>query len=150
MSIGERPAFVLNEGHKRILSITFRMVEQGMQWIQELLLKKDMEGNLYSVVDDLDCEVRDELLSFTRRVMEAVDEFKQAFLLNDEVVEKSRLIAGRLTHLWTILLQTTSQHLRGYGEVPHSFAEGFDPRIEMLAQWMLEMETLVRRRTGLK
>lgn len=141
--------FVFTEAQRRALSVALRLVEERLRELEELTEEGSVQGALYTVIDDLTTDVREELYSFIQEGVRAIEMWKRELKLDGDVRYKSRTIAGSLAWLWEVILSVTAERLQGSGEVDPALAEFLDPQLKTLAKRLVDMERRVREKAAL-
>lgn len=134
---------MLNKAQKSSLSITFRLVEQAMKEIKDLLTQKEGNGILYSIHDDFNPKLREVLSVKIQEVRKVIREVADRFKLKHKEDRATRKAFGKLPYLWEILTDARAQRLRRYGEIADGLEDELDPHIKALIAIMLEMEHLL-------
>jgi hypothetical protein len=121
----------LPPNHKRILSVTVKIVEEEIEEMQQTLLMKN-KGTIKNIISDYDDTERDKILDFLKQLKSLNEKMFKELELNSENVYASQIIKAKITYLWTILENSKSAALKGYGELPSGTANSIDGFISEL------------------
>ena len=121
----------LKPNHRRSVSTSIRMVENMVNEIEkqvfhpgELLLT-----HIENPETEIDKEQLNDVIGEIRRYIRYL--FNKYDLKTSDL-QLDRIVNSAKSSMWTILCDTTSQHLRGYGEFPLEYANEFDIDIDRL------------------
>lgn len=121
----------LKPNHRRSVSTSIRMVENMVDEIEQQVFRPGqlMLTHIENHEAEIDKEHLTAVISEIRRYIGYL--FKKYDLKTSEL-QLDRIVNSAKSSMWTILCDTTSQHLRGYGEFPQEHANEFDQDIDQL------------------
>jgi hypothetical protein len=122
----------LPTSHRRSLSVTARIVEDSLDEIEKVLLKKERSKSSHRITESLDPASKDIILSMVAKLREANEEMFHSLHLEPNVFSESQIVGSRIVHLWTVLRDSKSKRLRRFGELPPESATEIDRNIDRL------------------
>jgi hypothetical protein len=122
----------LPASHRRSLSVTARIVEDSLDEIEKVLLKKERSKSSHHIAESLDPASKEEILRTVARLRDANDEMFRSLHLEPNVFSESQIVRSRIVHLWTVLRDSRSKGLRRFGELPSETATEIDRNIDRL------------------
>jgi hypothetical protein len=129
----------LPDNHRRVLSVTARMVEQTLGEIEELLRSK-RSGMLTERIEPSYAEPeRGRLLSAIAKMRDLNAEMFRALNLEPSHYTEEQIIVAKKTHLWTVLVDSKSKGMKGFGVLPPEQAYVVDSYIDKLLESLLEI-----------
>jgi len=135
---------MLNEYQKRGLSITLSIVEESLRDIEHILNSGDDMGILYEVRDNVPAAIKDKLLRKMALIKDRIKIVAAEFNLEKRYTEANRETFGKLVYCWKILEDAKAGKLRRYGAVKPGLEEALDPHLDMIIDYILKMEHLLR------
>jgi hypothetical protein len=132
-----RPSGELNENVRRILGVTLRLVEEGLD---DLLAQRDREGILYRVEDDLPATIWQKIRALAEKALSLVGDMATRYQLQQEVTKVSRLLHARSPLLWAMVEETKQRDLSGYGLPPGDVLDDLRGRLQELSALLVEMQ----------
>jgi len=142
------PAIPLNESHRRAVTITLRMMDQMLCEFEEYARGREIHSVFFEEQNSLTARQKTALLAEIEKVRGLMEEIKNHLSLEGEVENVSNSMWGRASAFWEVLVETTSRHLKRYGEAPAGLAEYLDPRMEALIQHLGVITKLAGSRSG--
>lgn len=131
------PTGELNKDLRRILGVTLRLVEEGLD---DLLAQRDREGILYRVQDDLPATSWQKQRALAERALYLVDDMATRYQLQQEVTKISQLLLARAPLLWAMVEETKQRDFSGYGPVPGEVLDDLRGRLQELSALLIEMQ----------
>jgi hypothetical protein len=129
----------LPDNHRRGLSVTAQMVEQTLDEM-EALLRSRGNGKLTSKIESTYSENdRQRLLIAISEMRQANAEMFRELNLEPSHYTEDHIITAKNTHMWTILVDSTSQGLRGFGDLSPAMIEAVDLHIKRLLRLLKEI-----------
>lgn len=128
--------------HRRSISTTAQIVEKTLNEMEELLCSE--KDNIALVVSqNYTDEEKAELLLNIAELRKCNQELFREFNLKQTKQSESQILRAQIAYLWTILMDSKSKKLRGYGELPSSIAMNLDTRINKLLTVLNEISKKV-------
>jgi len=122
----------LSENHRRAISIRVRLLDEMLGEFEQYARGREIHSVFYQEVNNLSPSQRRLVLADIERMRRLMREMKATLGLEPGVENVGRLIWGKSSAFWQVLIETTSKHLKGYGDVPPELARYLDPRMETL------------------
>ena len=129
--------------HKRSLSVTSRHVERNIDEIEDLLLTTSREKSTEIIHKNLDKQIIKkilELLSLLR--IQNIKMFEE-LELDPLTSYENRIVRGKVSHIWTLLCDSTSESLKGFGPLSKEQAEKINNHINILLDTINKIQTLL-------
>lgn len=139
---------VIDERHRRIIELRMRSFEEALIEIQRLVSTKDEQGIFYRMHNPLSASARRELLEKIEQIKQVLLALKEEFGFsnyNEDIVSRVR---GILSYEWTVLCDTESKRLRGYGDPAPELTQVLDPYVARLIALVEEMNICLNERNG--
>jgi hypothetical protein len=120
------------ENHRRSLSVTARTIEKSLDEMEELLSRGDVHKLTYTVHSSYTDDERQSILEIIRELRKANEEMVNDLGLRSEERKEVQIIQARVAHLWTILVDSTSRGMKGFGVLSKDHAREVDQHVEKL------------------
>jgi len=122
----------LPDNHNRSLSVTSRIIEGKINEM-ESVLNGIYKNNFAEVIKpSYTTKERDEILKLLTELTEENENMSHALELKPNTLIEDWVIFAQLNYLWTILIDSKSNNLKKYGELPQDSTELIDNFIEKL------------------
>ncbi len=128
----KRDKMGLSSNHKRILSVTARKVETTLNEMEEILKGKLSKNKTAQIIPVYNEEKRNELLKVIERIRTENERMFDELSLKPLELTEERMIKAKSANLWTILIDSSSVHLKNYGALPDEKAAEIDSYIDNL------------------
>ena len=128
----KRDKMELSSNHKRILSVTARKVETTLNEMEEILKGKLSKNKTAQIIPDYNEEKRNELIKVIERIRTENERMFDELSLKPLELTEERVIKAKSANLWTILIDSSSVHLKNYGALPDEEAAKIDSYIDNL------------------
>ncbi len=128
----KRDKMELSSNHKRILSVTARKVETTLNEMEEILKGKLSKNKTAQIIPDYNEEKRNELIKVIERIRTENERMFDELSLKPLELTEERVIKAKSANLWTILIDSSSVHLKNYGALPDEKAAEIDFYIDNL------------------
>ncbi len=122
----------LPASHRRSLSVTARIVENSIDEIEKVLMKKEKPRSSHRITDSLDEPTRQKILATVSRLKEANDIMFHNLHLEPDVYSETQIVRSRIVHLWAVLRDSRSKGLKRFGELQTETATEVDKNIDAL------------------
>ncbi|HED07194.1 MAG TPA: hypothetical protein ENI57_03660 [Ignavibacteria bacterium] len=130
----------LSSNHNRSLSVTARAIEKTVSEI-ELLLNGNHKTYTAEIIEPVySKEKKEEILKKLNKLKEVNDEMFETLKLRSQKLAEDRVVYSNLSYLWTILIDSKSDKLTRYGDVPADNAEIIDNYIDRLLNIIGELK----------
>jgi len=134
---------MLNPNHKRVLSGTFREVEDELRDLRRLLLRTEEERIFLHIVDDLTQEEKQVFNVKIEQLMDLIIRLKSLFELKPGQRVLRWIARGTAVYLSVQLEQVMSDKMEGYGEVAPEDKQTLDPKLNEMLSIFREMKSTV-------
>ena len=115
------------------------MVEQALDEMEELLRSRG-NGKLTSTITRTYSDhQRSKLLDAISQMRRANAEMFQALSLQPSHYTEDHIMTAKNSHLWTILVDSKSKGMKGFGELPPELAQAVDSHVDKLLQLLKEL-----------
>jgi predicted Zn-ribbon and HTH transcriptional regulator len=129
----------LPASHRRSLSVTARIVEDSLDEIEKVLMKKEKSKSSHRITESFDETARKNILDTIAKVRESNEEMFHALHLEPNVFSETQIVRSRIVHLWAVLRDSKSKGLRRFGELPADAAAEVDSRVDKLLSILKEL-----------
>lgn len=131
------------DNHKRSLSVTARHIESSIDDIEELLTKKRHDSVTEKVIANMTQEKREQILQLTKVLREKNQIMFNDLQLNGNVFYEDRIVRSRVSHIWTLLCDSTAEALKGYGDVTTEQAEIINRHVNSLLETINIIQSMI-------
>jgi len=131
------PSGELNKDVRRILGVTLRLVEEGLD---DLLAQRDSGGTLYRVQDDLPATSWQKVRALAEKALYLVGDMATRYQLHQEVTKVSQLLHARSPLLWAMVEETKQRDFSGYGAVHGDVLDDLRARLQELSTLLIELQ----------
>ncbi|MGQ9847070.1 MAG: hypothetical protein ACUVQP_06175 [Bacteroidales bacterium] len=132
------------DNHKRSLSVTARHIESSIDDIEELLTKKRHDSVTEKVIANMTQEKREQILQLTKVLREKNQIMFKDLQLNSNVFYEDRIVRSRVSHIWTLLCDSTAEALKGYGDVTPEQAEIINRNVNSLLETINIIQSIIQ------
>jgi hypothetical protein len=122
----------LPPSHRRSLSVTARIVEDSLDEIDKVLMKKNRPKSSHRVTESLDDAARKKILDTVAALRVSNEQMFQALHLEPNVFSETQIVRSRIVHLWAVLRDSRSKGLKRFGELPGDAAAEVDRYVDNL------------------
>lgn len=134
---------MLNKDQKRGLTIALRIVEENMQYVEQLFNNGAYDGILYDIKCNMDEGVKGELFKRVSLIKDQIKALSKRFALEKELREPAKEIFGKLSSCWSILEEAKARKLKRYGAVAYKLEDILDPHLNGIIDLMFDIERLL-------
>lgn len=123
----------LNSNHRRSVSSSIKQIENMLEEIERQILNPSRL--LLTKIDhtNFETDIR-HLKSVFLEIRNHIHYLFEKYSLKTTELKLERIINSKKSSMWTILCDTTSKRLNGYGDFPEEYAEEFDSDINHLQE----------------
>ena len=119
----------LPANHQRSLSVVARAIEESLNDIATRL-QPNRSGNLLRQIEpSFTDEERSTILAAVEEIREALADLINTFDLTPSSVSEKQIVLAQSAHIWTLLEDSFSHKMKGYGEIPPDAARVLDDKI---------------------
>lgn len=135
----------LSVGHKNSIATTLTILDEALCEFEHWAEGREIKSIFYREDNELRPDQREAIKNQVARIRERLLELKDGLQLDGSPRSVAQSIWSQCSMLWVNLVEMTSKHLRGYGEVPAALAEYLDPRVAELIDLTQEIPRLIRK-----
>jgi len=122
----------LQPDHRRSISTTAQIVEKTLNEMEDILLQKYKENIATIVVESYSEKERTIMLTKIAEIRKANQELFQEFNLKRTEQSESQVLHAAAAYLWTVLMDSKSKKLRGFGKLSPNVAAKIDEHVERI------------------
>lgn len=119
----------LPDNHRRHLSTMAYIVEESLDRMERLLTSKGVERATSRISLSYSEQERIRLLALVSRMRSVNEDIVHAFGLRRVELTERQVVRASLTHIWTVVLDSTSSGMKGFGPLPDDLAREVDARL---------------------
>ncbi len=131
---------MLNKDQKRGLTIALRIVEENMQYVEQVFNNGTYDGILYDIKCNIDEVTKGELFKRVSLIKDQIKALSKRFDLEKELREPAKEIFGKLSSCWSILEDVKARKLQRYGIVANELEDALDPYLNGIIDLMFDIE----------
>jgi hypothetical protein len=107
----------LPENHSRSLSVTAKMIEEGLDEIK-LKLSGNFDHKITQILEpSYDSETKGKIFEILNEIQAVNREMFASLSLTPQKSYESRVVQSQTVYLWSILIDSTSKKLSRYGDL---------------------------------
>ncbi|MHB1687176.1 MAG: hypothetical protein ACYCVH_07370 [Ignavibacteriaceae bacterium] len=107
----------LPENHRRSLSVTAKMIEEGLDEV-ESKLKDNSNHKITQIIEQsYDIESKEKIYEIIKDIKTVNAEMFKELSLTPQRTYESRILQSQAVYLWSILIDSTSKNLMRYGDL---------------------------------
>jgi len=135
---------MLNEYQRRSLKITLSIVEKSLRDIEKILNENDHSGVLYTFSNNIPPTAKEKASLLISKTYEGIRNVAERFNLGKEFKYANTEAFAKLPHCWEMLEDSKAGKLRRYGAVTTGLEEALDPHLNIIIDYILKIEHLLR------
>ena len=116
----------LPENHRRSLSITAKMIEEGLDEVESKLRGSINHRITQRLEESYDAETKESIFSVINEIKDVNKEMFYKLSLNPQKSSESRVVQSQAVYLWSILVDSTSKKLSRFGNLTPEESELVD------------------------
>ena len=117
---------LLPENHRRSLSVTAKMIEEGLDEVESKLKGSFNHKITQKLEESYDAETKETIFSIINEIKDVNKEMFYRLSLNPQKSSESRVVQSQVVYLWSILIDSTSKKLSRYGDLTPDESELVD------------------------
>ena len=133
----------LPENHIRSLSVTAHHVENSIDDVEQLLKGNRKDKLTEKIIKSLDDEIRGKILELVNMIRIKNETMFKDLILSENTLHEDRIVRSKISHIWTLLCDSTPESLRGYGKLSPGQAELLHHHINNLLETVNELQPLI-------
>lgn len=132
----------LPPNHKRVISVTARLLEKELDDLESLILNN--QNRLTKRINKtLSSDQRENILNIVKKVKVKNEEMFRKFDLDFEKLNEYQVVYSKVSYLITILTDSTSKGLKGYGKLEKESAGMLDDYMKDMISNFDNIESLL-------
>lgn len=120
--------------HRRSISTTAHIVEKVLNEMEELLRRTNSNSVSTVITDTFSEEQRTQMLAQINAIRNANQALFREFNLKPTVQSEFQILQAQKAYLWTVLRDSKSKKLRGFGKLSPEVASVLDTHIDALLE----------------
>jgi len=129
--------------HKRSLSVTSHHIENSINDIEAILTNNQQDNLTEKYTKNMNEETRKEILKLTEVVRTKNEDMFNELGLQSGNTYEDRIVRSRISHMWTLLCDSTPESLSGYGEVTDRQSKLISKHVNSLLETVNKMQKLL-------
>ncbi len=117
---------LLPENHRRSLSVTAKMIEEGLDEVETRLNGSNNKKITQIVESSYDQETKEKIYGIISEIKNVNKEMFNKLSLTPQTTYEIRILQAQVAYLWSILLDSTSNKLTRYGDLTREESELID------------------------
>ena len=122
----------LPPNHRRSLSATAHLLETALDELESVLRARGSEKLTSCIKTHYGDDDRNRFLRAIEQMRDVNQELVSDLQLSKTESSEKQIVQSRSAYLWTVLRNSTSRGMRGFGELPPDSAREVDRRINQL------------------
>lgn len=136
----------MSQGHKNSIATTLTILDEALCEFEQWAQGREIKSIFYREQNELQPDQREAIKNQVAKIREKLLEMREGLQLEVTPRSVAQRIWSQCSMLWVNLIEVTSKHLRGYGEVPAALAEYLDPRVAELIELTNEIAGIIKKR----
>jgi hypothetical protein len=124
----------LPSNHKRVISVTAKTVEEELNELEALLSAKKNDGSIKKIIPSYSDKERKFLIEKIGELRKLNHRMFEDLNLDSTELTEIQMVRGKITYLWTVLIDSKSKALKGYGMLPENLATVLDNHLDHLLE----------------
>ena len=129
--------------HKRSLSVTSHHIENSINDIEAILTNNQADSLTQKFIKNMDEVTRKEILELTKIVREKNKNMFNELSLQSGSTYEDRIVRSRISHMWTLLCDSTPESLSGYGEVNEEQSKLISRHVNSLLETVNKLQAII-------
>jgi uncharacterized protein YjgD (DUF1641 family) len=122
----------LPPNHKRVISVTAKTIEEELNDLELLLSSQKIDSRIKKIIPSFSDEEKKYLIEKIGELRKLNNRMFEALNLESSEITEAQIVKGKITYLWTVLVDSKAKALKGYGELPDDIAQTLDSYIDPL------------------
>ena len=133
---------LLNEAQRNSLSVSLRLLERRLLFLELLIQQNGFDGMLYSFRVDKDKEVLSTLKEYFEHLLHMIKIMKEKFGLPEKEDKLSSHLKSMANYFWSVFEDERSYKLKRYGDVLPVLDKELDPLIDQIIGYLKQISDL--------
>ena len=131
------------DNHKRSLSVTAHHIENSINDIESILTNNQQDKLTEKFITNMNEEARKDILELVKIVRKQNERMFNELNLHSSNTYEDRIIRSRISHIWTLLCDSTPESLSGYGEVTDEQSKLISKNVNSLLETVNKMQAII-------
>ena len=136
--------------HKRSLSVTSHHIENSINDIMTTLTNNQQDNLTEKHIKNMNEETRKEVLKLIEVIRTKNESMFNELNLYSSNTYEDRIVRSRVSHMWTLLCDSTPESLSGYGEVTDEQGRLINKHVNSLLQTVNKIQEILTDRNQIK
>jgi hypothetical protein len=133
----------ITANHKRSLSVTSHHIENSINDIEKILTNNHGNNLTEKFIKNMNEETRKEILKLMGKVRRKNEKMFNELKLHSSKAYEDRIIRSRISHMWTLLCDSTPESLSGYGEVTEEQGKLISKHVNSLLETINKIQEII-------
>ena len=129
--------------HKRSLSVTSHHIENSINDIVTILTNNQQDNLTEKYIKNMNEEMRKEILKLIEVIRTKNENMFNELSLQSSNIYEDRIVRSRISHMWTLLCDSTPESLSGYGEVTDDQSTLISKHVNSLLETVNKMQEIL-------
>lgn len=134
---------ILGNNHKRSLSVVARHIEKSLDDIEDLLTNERRDKLTEKIITTTDENTRKKLLILTKLIREKNEQMFYDLELNAYNYYDDRILRSNISHIWTLLCDSTPEKLKNYGDLSDEQVKLINTHVNNLLETVNKMQDII-------
>jgi len=129
----------LPPNHNRVISVTAKTIEEELNELEIVLTQKNNNSIIRKFIPSFSDEKRKYLMEKINALRKLNNTMFIELNLKSSEITEEQIVKGKIAYLWTVLIDSKANALKGYGDLPDDLAQILDSHIDTLLKAIEEM-----------
>jgi hypothetical protein len=129
----------LPPNHNRVISVTAKTIEEELNELEIVLTQKNNNSIIRKFIPSFSDEKRKYLMEKINALRKLNNTMFIELNLKPSEITEEQIVKGKIAYLWTVLIDSKANALKGYGDLPDDLAQILDSHIDTLLKAIEEM-----------
>lgn len=129
----------LPPNHNRVISVTAKTIEEELNELEIVLTQKNNNSIIRKFIPSFSDEKRKYLIEKINALRKLNNTMFIELNLKSSEITEEQIVKGKIVYLWTVLIDSKANALKGYGDLPDDLAQILDSHIDTLLKAIEEM-----------
>ena len=122
----------LPPNHKRVISVTAKTIEEELDDLELLLSTQKNDRRIKKIIPSFSNEEKKYLIEKIGELRKLNNRMFESLNLDSSEITEAQIVKGKITYLWTVLVDSKAKALKGYGDLPDHIAQSLDSYIDSM------------------
>jgi len=135
----------LSQGQKCRITTTLAILDEALCEFEQWAEGREMKSIFYREQNELQPDQREAIKNRVVRIREKLRELRDGLQIEVNSRSAVQRIWSQCSILWVSLIEVTSKHLKGYGDVPGELSDYLDPKVAELIALTNEIAAVIKK-----